>query len=85
MRTDGPVSNRNTTTLKLHFKQKRIFVPANTSNSVSDDDVPYIAGWNHLFLDRETGADVWMRVQLESTGEDLFPTISFNTIMYPIL
>jgi hypothetical protein len=67
------------------FKQKRIAIPANLSNSVSDDDVDQVVGWNHLFLDRESGVDSWMRVQVESTGEDLFPTISFNTIMYPIL
>lgn len=40
---------------------------------------------NHLFLDRETGVDSWMRVQVESTGEDLFTKMSFNTIMYPLI
>lgn len=44
MRTDGPASNRNTTTLKLIFKQKRIVVPANQSNSSSDDDTEEIVG-----------------------------------------
>lgn len=85
MRSDGAASNRNTTTLKLMFKQKRVVVPANLSNSSSDDDVEQVVGWNHLFLDRESGVDSWMRVQVESTGEDLFPKRSFNTIMYPLL
>jgi len=76
MRQDGPVSNRNTTTLKLIFKQKRI---PNDLDPVN----PY--GWNHLFMDRETGVDSWMRVQVESTGEDLFQLASFNTIMYPMI
>lgn len=85
MRQDGPASNRNTTTLKLMFKQKRIVVPANTSDSDTTNDTEEIVGWNHLFMDREVGVDSWMRVQVESTGEDLFPTASFNTIMYPLI
>lgn len=83
MRIGDQDDNRNTTTLKLFFKQKRIFEAANTSNSRSDDDVDRVYGWNHLFLDRETGDDVWMRVLVETTGLPLFPLRSFSTIMNP--
>jgi hypothetical protein len=83
MRIGDQDDNRNTTTLKLFFKQKRIFEAANTTNSRSDDDVDRVYGWNHLFLDRETGDDVWMRVLIETTGLPLFPLRAFSDIMYP--
>jgi hypothetical protein len=85
MRIGDQYDNRNTTTLKLFFKQKRVVEPANESNSRSDDDVERIYGWNHLFLDRETGDDVWVRVLVESTGLPLFPLTAFAFIMYPPL
>ncbi len=82
--------NMNTTTLKLMFKQKRIEKESNASSSYSDsDDCPdendVVYGWNHLFLDRETGPDEWMRVVIESTGQPIFPLRSFSNIMYPDL
>jgi hypothetical protein len=83
MRIGDQYDNRNTTTLKLFFKQKRIFEAANTTNSRSDDNVDRVYGWNHLFLDRETGDDVWMRVLIETTGLPLFPLRAFSDIMYP--
>jgi hypothetical protein len=72
MRPNIRVDNRNTTTLKLIFKQKRIVDGAN------------IRGWNHLFFDRTVGTDTWERVQLE-TGEDLFEAKDFTDILNPDL
>jgi hypothetical protein len=84
--------NMNTTTLKLHFKQKRVEFGASNSNSVSDDDVagdddinPAIAGWNHLFNDSDSAASEWMRVVVKSTQEPIFRLRAFSDIMYPVL
>lgn len=85
MNPDFPIANRNTTTLKLIFKQKRNVNPANTSNSASDDDVEQVVGWNHLWLDRETGSDTWTRVHVKSTDLDIFPLVDFTNILNPTL
>lgn len=73
MRFADTDSNLNTTTLKLIFKQKRI------------DTEDGAVGWNHLFRDTDIGTGSWARVQVESTGEDLFELKSFSDILYPTL
>jgi len=83
MRIGNPFDNRNTTTLKLNFKQKRIYVPANLTDAYTENDVCVIAGWNHLFLDREKGVDLWLRVLVAATGDPIFPLINFSDIFYP--
>ena len=86
--SDSPEYNMNTTTLKLMFKQKRIEKDTTASYSDSDecpDENDIVYGWNHLFLDRETGLDEWMRVVVETTGQPIFPLKSFTNIMYPDL
>jgi len=84
MRIGNPFDNRNTTTLKLNFKQKRIYVPANLTDAYTENDVCVIAGWNHLFLDREKGVDLWLRVLVAATGDPIFPLINFSHIFYPV-
>ena len=69
----------NTTTLKLHFKQKRV-----ARDSVAEP----IAGWNHLFIDRDGANDFisgWQRVVKKVGGieQDLFMKTDFDLIMNP--
>lgn len=69
----------NTTTLKLHFKQKRV-----ARDSVAEP----IAGWNHLFIDRDGANDFisgWQRVIKKVGGieQDLFMKTDFDLIMNP--
>jgi len=83
MRNIGQLDNRNTTTLKLNFKQKRIYIPANLTDAYTENDACVVAGWNHLFLDREKGLDVWLRVLVAATGDPIFPLKSFTNIFNP--
>lgn len=85
IRNIGQQDNRNTTTLKLNFKQKRVYVPADLTDAYTENDVCVIAGWNHLFLDRTNGPDVWKRVLVESTGDPIFTLKSFTDIFNPTL
>lgn len=67
----------NTTTLKLHFKQKRI---------ERDDAAEAIAGWNHLYLDQDgAGPSGWQRVikKVMSVEQDLFQKADFDLIFNP--
>ena len=69
----------NTTTLRLHFKQKRIFT----------DYEPAIVGWNHLLCDKQPSNDdpsVWQEVQVKegSGGIPLYRRASFDTIFSDI-
>ena len=69
----------NTTTLKLHFKQKRV-----ARDSIAEP----IAGWNHLFIDRDGANDFisgWQRVIKRVGGieQDLFMKTDFDAIMNP--
>jgi len=95
-RTDGfgvsQTWNMNTTTLKLFFKQKRIERPTPTASYSDSDDCPddndLAYGWNHLFLDRTAadGGGQWARVAISGGDEDpIFPLMSFNTILYPLI
>jgi hypothetical protein len=79
--------NMNTTTLKLHFKQKRVeyeFGESGSDASVSDDDTG-IAGWNHLFYDADSESGAWRRVVVKSTQTPIFQLRAFSDIMYPVL
>lgn len=79
--------NMNTTTLKLHFKQKRVemeFGASGSDVSVSDDDTG-IAGWNHLFYDSDTEPGAWRRVVVKADQTPIFKLRAFSDIMYPVL
>jgi hypothetical protein len=84
-RTQGYIG-MNTTTLKLHFKQKRVIV------TPAADPLPAeVVGWNHLFCDRGKGDSTfseWQRVVVEIGGgnqSDLFPIRPFANLLKPTL
>jgi hypothetical protein len=84
-RTQGYIG-MNTTTLKLHFKQKRVIV------TPAADPLPAeVVGWNHLFCDRgkgDTTFSEWQRVVVEIGGgsqTDLFPIRPFANLLKPTL
>lgn len=65
----------NTTTLRLEFKQKRVY---------ADSDPEYV-GWNHLFCDTysdSTDISVWQEVEVKTSSgtQPLYIRKDFNTI-----
>ena len=65
----------NTTTLRLHFKQKPVYVGG----------TPEYAGWNHLFCDRVAGdvnVSPWQEVEVavSAGSEPLYKREEFNTM-----